>query len=161
MQLLLSHGACLSSVSGPDRKNVLHWAATEGAIASVEYLARKMNMKVDMRCSEGRTAMMLAAAEGHEDVVKLLLAVGAEVGARSTNGGTALMWAACRGRVGVVETLVEEGVNIEGRDRNGHSKIRYGIDMVSVLILCSSFVSGMPFWACEGCGGTHCRWSER
>ena len=134
MHLLLSHGACLSSVSGPDRKNVLHWAATEGITASVEYLVCKMKMETGTRCSGDRTAMILAAEEGHEDVVKLLWAVGAEMGVRSANGGTAVMWAACKGRVGVVKLLVEKGVDVEERDRNGHSKTASSMSPLSLLI---------------------------
>ena len=57
--------------------------------------------------SSGATALALAAAAGHRDVVELLLQSGASAGARDGAGATALCVAALRGQLGAVEALVE------------------------------------------------------
>ena len=53
--------------------------------------------------SSGATALALAAAAGHRDVVELLLQSGASAGARDGAGATALCVAALRGQLGAVE----------------------------------------------------------
>ncbi|KAL1607807.1 Ankyrin repeat and SAM domain-containing protein 6 [Paraconiothyrium brasiliense] len=110
MQLLLSHGAVLTSVSGPDGKTAMHWAASEGVVASVDFLVRQMGVDVEARCGGGRTALMLAAQGGHEDVVKALWAHGADGGAK-----TALALASHFGHPEIVDVLIAAGADIEAR----------------------------------------------
>ena len=57
----------------------------------------------------GVTVLMLAAEEGHERVVKLLIRRGAEFNLQDSIGGTALMLAAGQGHERVVELLLQRG----------------------------------------------------
>ncbi|KAJ4367574.1 hypothetical protein N0V83_007158 [Neocucurbitaria cava] len=118
IQLLVNHGANLNAVSGPDQMNALHWAAVEGKVDAVDFLASK-GMDLNSASSKGRTSLILAAEKGHTTVAKLLLAKGAELLKRSDNGGTALAWAACNGYLDTVKYLLEEGIDVDDCDDCG------------------------------------------
>ncbi|OQE26236.1 hypothetical protein PENSTE_c005G04678 [Penicillium steckii] len=60
----------------------------------------------------GSTALVVAAAERHLDIVKLLLEEGALIDAPSSIYGTALMAATFRGHVKLVKFLLENGANV-------------------------------------------------
>lgn len=55
-----------------------------------------------------RTALMLAAINGNEQDVKLLVALGAHLEARDSDGNTALIYAAKRGQVQTVKMMTDE-----------------------------------------------------
>ncbi|KAF1953309.1 ankyrin [Byssothecium circinans] len=121
MQLLLDRGAILNAISGPDQKNALHWAVSEGKAEAVEFLLEK-GLDIEAKCSRERTPLILAAEAGHTHIAKVLCAKGASLDARSKNGGTCLTWAACNNKVDVLKFLLEQEVDIEAKDSNGHSK---------------------------------------
>jgi len=59
-----------------------------------------------------RKLLMLVAAEGKENLAKLLVEYGADVNAVDVDGNTALMDAANFGHLNVVKFLVEHGANV-------------------------------------------------
>ena len=64
-----------------------------------------------------RTAVYLAAQEGHPETVQLLIDLGADIEkTESRNGRTPLCIASLNGHLEVVRTLVEAGANIEKKD---------------------------------------------
>lgn len=121
MQLVLDHGAVLNTISGPEQRTALHWAAAEGMAEAVDFLIEK-GMDMEAKCSKGRTPLILAAEFGHTDAANILWVHGADLRTRSDNGGTALTWAACNNRVEVVEFLLKQGAEVDLRDTKGHSK---------------------------------------
>ena len=76
----------------------------------------------DVNASEatnGQTALMWAAWEGHTDVIRTLLAHGAEVDARTTTGYTALVLAAREGYRETSEALLEAGADVNASAVDG------------------------------------------
>ena len=68
----------------------------------------------------GGTALHDAAWSGHLDVVKVLLAAGADVNARHTEGGsTPLHYAVITNRRDVADLLLAKGAELQARDRAG------------------------------------------
>ena len=65
------------------------------------------------------TLLMLAAEAGKEQVVKLLIARGANVNARNSAGATALMVSAWAGHAGIVRQLLEAGADVHMRTDEG------------------------------------------
>lgn len=61
------------------------------------------------------TALTLACAGGHEELVSVLLARGANIEHRDKKGFTPLILAATAGHVGVVEVLLDKGGDIEAQ----------------------------------------------
>ncbi|NXS43003.1 ANKH1 protein, partial [Scopus umbretta] len=61
------------------------------------------------------TALTLACAGGHEELVSVLIARGANIEHRDKKGFTPLILAATAGHVGVVEILLDKGGDIEAQ----------------------------------------------
>ena len=67
----------------------LLWAARTGNVAQVQRLLR-VGVAVNVGDYDGRTALMLAAAEGHAQVTEILIEAGADLGRYDRWGRTAL-----------------------------------------------------------------------
>jgi len=73
-----------------------------------------------------------AATAGHVDLVRQLLAAGADCNERNGDGATALMLAAHAGHLEVVKTLIEAGADVNARDERGWgalTKAAYNADL--------------------------------
>ncbi|RYP43045.1 hypothetical protein DL770_011882 [Monosporascus sp. CRB-9-2] len=71
----------------------------------------------DLKDSYGRTPLSWAAANGHETIVKLLLAEGVEADSKDDEyGRTPLSWAAERGHEAIVKLLLAKGVEADSKD---------------------------------------------
>lgn len=72
----------------------------------------KKGYNPDLKDIFGRTPLSLAAENGHEMVVKLLLATdGVDLESADDTGETPLTWAAGAGQVEVVKLLLEHGAD--------------------------------------------------
>lgn len=78
---------------------------------------------------KGMTAVMFAAWKGHDEIVKLLVAAGANVNARSQTGATSLMYATFGGYENSVRVLLERGAMTEVRlrDETGPTALQYSL----------------------------------
>jgi ankyrin repeat protein len=84
-------------------------------------MRRLFGMNVDIELQKkkrGRTPLSLAAENGHEAVIKLLLETDkVNVSSMSHYGWTPLSWAADKGHEGVVKLLLEaNGIDVETED---------------------------------------------
>jgi len=73
------------------------------------------------------TPLMLAAREGHSDVIRLLLGAGADSSVKSKNGFTALTIAVYEGNTECVRTLIERGADPGTSDENGLNALDWAI----------------------------------
>jgi ankyrin repeat protein len=101
----------------------LRTAAARGDLAAVN-ACLKSRPSVDAANSDGLTALMMAAANGHREVVVALITAGADVNyATPRDGLTALLMAAHWGHLSTVETLVEKGANVLHKDRGDRNAV--------------------------------------
>lgn len=76
---------------------------------------------------DGSTALHLAAANGHEEVLKQLLIANARIDTRDNNGATALHQAAIQGHENALRVLVSQGADVNARDDNGRTPLVWAI----------------------------------
>ena len=103
----------------------LQMAACFGIFPWAQRLVKKTRWEIifykpaDEKDSGGWTALMWAAARGHEAMVRLLLENRAEVEAKDSNRWTALHQAAVKGHEAVVRLLIEKGADPDSKDKDG------------------------------------------
>ena len=109
---------------GDDLATPLIIAARDGKLDFVKVLLRyeaNIEARGTMKNVEGRvvedcTALWIAAAKGHFDVVRLLIEQSAEVDSRTSVGSTPLRAAAFCGHLDIVRCLVENGADVNARN---------------------------------------------
>ena len=98
-------------------KELLEASAAGDEARVLKALAHEAN--INARDAVNRTALYIAATNGHEGVVRLLLERGAQREAANKNGATPLFIAAQRGHEGVVRLLLEGGAQREAANKDG------------------------------------------
>ncbi|KAL6557209.1 hypothetical protein OROMI_017559 [Orobanche minor] len=87
------------------------YAARYGDIDDVKSIA-SAGVSLDSKNSEGRTALHMASANGHHDIVDYLIQSGVEVNVSNTEKNTPLHWACLNGHIEVVKHLVLAGAGL-------------------------------------------------
>ena len=102
----------------PSQKKPFLAAARDGDLNTVVRLLDE-GVPVDVYSRNKSTALIRAAGEGHEQIVKLLLDRGADINACNEVGfnETALTRAAEKGRSSIVATLLASGASVDGSSR--------------------------------------------
>ena len=107
---------------GDDLATLLIIAARDGKLDFVKVLLRyeanieaRATIKINGEVGEGCTALWIAAANGHFDVVRLLIEQNAEVDGRTSSNSTPLRAAAFDGHLDIVRCLVENGADVNAR----------------------------------------------
>jgi ankyrin repeat protein len=111
---LLKRGVDVNSV-GPNGDSLLMLAARHGRPPMVK-LVLDAQPRVNARNAYGETALMVATFRGHTDVVRQLLARGAEV---NHPGWTPLSYAAAQNRMDIARILMSQGAQINAQAENG------------------------------------------
>jgi ankyrin repeat protein len=105
--LFISHSA-FSQNSRPELNDQLYEAVRKGDLAAVTALLDK-GADVNAKFRYGATTLFKAAERGHTEIVKLLLARGADATVKDTfYGATAMTWALDGGHTEVVRALLEK-----------------------------------------------------
>ena len=133
----------------------LHAAVARGDLIDARELI-ELGARVDEPKSEedSTTPLLIAAAKGNAEMVRLLLKSGADLTARDDCENNALHLACSKGHVDVANRLIKAGCDIETRAGNGatalHLAARKGHDDVVTLLL----ESGMDIESVDGKGAT-------
>ncbi|OQA34961.1 MAG: Ankyrin repeats (3 copies) [Betaproteobacteria bacterium ADurb.Bin341] len=104
-----------SGIVQADTYDDLLKAVKIGDISRVTALLQ-LGVDPDTTDIEGNTLLMIAAREGHEPLVELLLTQRPKLNARNSAGDNALRLAAIGGRTGIVKKLVAAGARINTPD---------------------------------------------
>lgn len=123
--LLLRAGAQAQVANAYYAVTPLSLACTNGSTAMVELLLNA-GASANATLSTGETVLMTASRTGIVDVVRALLAHGADVNAvDGWSGQTALMWAVAEEHPEVVRVLVEHGADIAARSTGGFTPLLF------------------------------------
>ena len=104
---------------------------------------------INMRTREGRTALHLAASNGHVPTVRFLLQTGADINLVDNKGNTALLLAAENGHLKAVRLLLTAGAELDSNQLGATLKsiTKNGHDTIANLLAWHSFsveMTGKP-----------------
>ncbi len=123
MEMLLEKGADLTAQGIP----ALSYAARRGRTKTVKYL---MDKGVDVTKKGAGPNLVDVIHNGHIDVLKMLLAHGADVNMQDAYGRTALMEAADLDWLEIVLFLLENGADINLSEKNGATAVSLALNHV-------------------------------
>src|SRR5918993_134332 len=139
VKTLLKGGADVNAAQG-DGMTALHWASRNGDAELAQMLLfAGANVKATTRLG-GYTPLMMAAEQGHANVIAALLTGGADAKTANLMGTTPLMLAAASGNPQAITTLVENGAEIEAREKTfGQTPLMFAsatnrVDAITALI---------------------------
>ena len=119
-QLLITIAAVVLVGCGPSVPDMdIHDAAADGNIEAVKYhLANGINVDA-VNDRPWKTPLSLATREGHKEIVKLLIAKGADVNVKDKREQTPLHAAAFGGHKEIAELLIANGGDVNARNDFG------------------------------------------
>ena len=138
VKLLLATGQVDVDAKDSSGRTPLNWAAANGHEAITKLLLTtertdnngaateklllallKESTSTDLS-TDGQTPLIWAAANGHEAIVKVLLATGqVDVDLKDNSGRTPLIWAAANGHEAIVKVLLATGqVDVDSKDNS-------------------------------------------
>ncbi|RLN97228.1 hypothetical protein BBJ28_00007152, partial [Nothophytophthora sp. Chile5] len=120
----IRNGAKANSIDSEGR-SPLFWAASNGAVKSVEMLLEE-DADVNARDCFGRTALFAAASGGHVAIARELLEHKASPDADDYNV-TPLMKAAKKGHTVIVRLMLEKNADAATRDADGQTALHFAI----------------------------------
>ncbi|XP_037655880.1 M-phase phosphoprotein 8 isoform X2 [Choloepus didactylus] len=124
--------------------NLLRDAVKNGDYITVKVaLNSNEDYNLDQEDSSGMTLVMLAAAGGQDDLLRLLIRKGAKVNGRQKNGTTALIHAAEKNFLTTVAILLEAGAFVNVQQNSGETALmkackRGNSDIVRLVIECGA-----------------------
>jgi ankyrin repeat protein len=111
----------------------------KGNLDAVRNMVERQHANVNKREHAGLSPLMGAAAGGHPDVVKYLLAHGAEVNVTNDQWQTPLMLAATAGNLECVTLLLDAGAKVDAKARGGATVLGFAVatghlDIIQLLV---------------------------
>ncbi|XP_012907865.2 ankyrin repeat and KH domain-containing protein 1 isoform X1 [Mustela putorius furo] len=110
--LLLAQGANINAQTEETQETALTLACCGGFSEVADFLI-KAGADLELGCS---TPLMEASQEGHLELVKYLLAAGANVHATTATGDTALTYACENGHTDVADVLLQAGADLDKQE---------------------------------------------
>ncbi|XP_051163378.1 protein TANC2 isoform X2 [Leptopilina boulardi] len=105
-----------------------HWGTAERILqatltASSDQVVDECIPLLAQKDGAGRNCLMIAAGEGHTNLIELFLDKGSVIEATDREGLTALAWACVRGRLAAVQHLIERGAEVNTTDNTGRTPL--------------------------------------
>ncbi|XP_012867719.1 PREDICTED: M-phase phosphoprotein 8 [Dipodomys ordii] len=120
--------------------NVIPNNLLRDAVKNGDYITVKVALNsdedydLDQEDSSGMTLVMLAAAGGQDDLLRLLITKGAKVNGQQKNGTTALIHAAEKNFLTTVAILLEAGAFVNVQQSNGETALMKVSSLVSATV---------------------------
>ncbi|XP_046577277.1 protein HOS4-like isoform X3 [Haliotis rubra] len=112
----------LHATPSPATDRDLYSASEDGDLERVKRILGAGHVDINTRGDYSRTPVMVAALEGHRDVVELLVDRGADVSLVDVNGTNVLHWACFGGDLEIVKLILSlNAVDINARDNRGRT----------------------------------------
>lgn len=108
----------------------------------------------------GKTALMLAASAGNEDMVALLLRYKAKPDQRDQVGNTALSYAASRGQVAAAEVLLKNRASPDAENRQGMTPLMIAAQQGQTDLVRLLLSNGADATRYDFTGRTALMWAE-
>ncbi len=119
---IVSIGAGMSANSMNAEAEPNIWtAAKTGNLQTIQRLLSDVDSLDAIHSTTGVTPMTLAAMNGQEETVKLLIENGADVNARNRDKSTSLHGAVLLGQRDTARLLVQQGIDVNARDEKGYT----------------------------------------
>jgi len=115
----------IKNVRIPRKVLAFQQMAAKGERKLIEWFVKKEKVGVDSRDRNMNTALMLAAANGKDEVIARLLHLGADINAKNRFGQTPLMMAAGNGQMGTVRMLFGHRAKGYLKDDKGKTASKY------------------------------------
>jgi ankyrin repeat protein len=137
---LINHGILdKNALVAEDGSSLLMWASSVYDCGVIDKLV-KIGVDPNVgRENDNRTALIVASYNGYDDIVAILLKIGALVNRADADGKTALMLASKKGYYKVVKLLLENGAIVDLADEEGWTALMYaslnGQEEVSKILL--------------------------
>lgn len=141
----LSSSSTQDTTATSFRDEILRSASIHGFIIAAK-VALLAITNIDNKDEDGRTPLSLAAGNGHEAIVKLLLDKGARICLSDNNGQTSLSWAATNGHQDIIECLSQYGASINQTDVDNRSPLSWAaehnrLDIVEFLVKKGAYIN--------------------
>ena len=109
----------LSKLSKEELNDKLFYASLNGDYSVVEFLIKHNLVNINVQGNYGDTALINASANGHIDIVELLIKLGADVNIKDRYGDTALFYAVMHKYNDLCELLLKSGAKVNIKDKDG------------------------------------------
>ena len=122
-----------------ESKTPLFLGCTIGLVSILQGIRGNKGVSWHLKNKVGQSALQLAAAYGHNEIVRILLEEGVGINLTDFEGRTALHWAALRGHGSAVRLLLDHDAAIEAVTCGGstalHFAVTFGYETVVRILL--------------------------
>ncbi len=138
-----AHDAPVNMLHGDaEKKEPMHKALQDAVKAQDVFKVQsflKDDAHVHARDEEGKTVLMFAAQNGHQEIIQLLLHAGAAINATDSSNNTALFYAIGGGHVDAARLLLQQGAHVNAVNHLGRTPLMDAAalwyeDMVPMLL---------------------------
>ena len=118
-----------------NKNNALLKASFEGDDQQVSNLLGETGVEIDTRDNNQNTPLILAASEGHIEIVKVLLEKGADINAVEHGGNTSLLFAISQNHHDIVKILLSKNADVNIPNSEGETALLSAVSLENTEIV--------------------------